>query len=245
MASPQKEDGFTAIANEVMDRLCKIRIPGEERQVLDAIFRKTYGWNKCEDSISLSQFVELTGLNKQHIIQSIKGLLLKKVIIVTEKGNEPAKVYKFNKDYDQWEPLPKKVINVTEKGNPSLPKKVPTKETTTKEKKTREDFEIFWKAYPKKSGSKSESLKQWGKLNGTRPSIEIILEAIRKQIEWREAAKPGEFRPEWKDPERWIKGKMWESEVETNKARNQQKPLTAEEEWNQIQERLRQEAAHA
>jgi phage replication O-like protein O len=92
MASPQKENGYTAIANEIMDALAKIRIPGEERQVLDSILRKTYGWNKCEDPIALSQFVEMTGLNKPHIVRSINGLLLKKVIIITQKGNDTAKV---------------------------------------------------------------------------------------------------------------------------------------------------------
>jgi len=138
MANPQLEDGKTEIANSIMDALCRFRIPGEERQVLDCIFRKTYGWHKTEDAISLSQFVGMTGMNKPHIIKSIKGLLLKKVIIVTEKGNAPAKLYKINKDFDQWNPLPKKVtlpkkvISVTEKGNSSLPKKVPTKATTTK-----------------------------------------------------------------------------------------------------------------
>lgn len=144
MANPQKEDGYTAIANEIMDALCRIRIPGEEMQVLNAILRKTYGWKKCEDTIALSQFVEMTGLSKPHIIHSITGLLLKKVIIVAEKGNDKAKVYKFNKDYDKWEPLPKKVtlpkkeIGVAEKGNTSLPKKVPTKENCTKETITKE-----------------------------------------------------------------------------------------------------------
>lgn len=139
MANPQVEDGHTKIANEIMDALCRIRIPGEEGQVLNAILRKTYGWNKCEDAISLSQFVEMTGLNKPHVIHALSGLLLKKVIIIAEKGNSPAKVYKINKDYEQWEPLPKKVtlpkkvISVAEKGNASLPKKVPTKDTNTKD----------------------------------------------------------------------------------------------------------------
>lgn len=165
MANPQTEDGFTKIANEIMDALCRIRIPGEEMQVLNSILRKTYGWGKCEDAISLSQFVEMTGMLKPHIIKSIRGLLLKKVITVTENGNAFVKVYKFNKDYDQWKPLPKKkivtekgntaeiindsalpkkvtlpkkVISVTEKGNKPLPKTVPT--ITKKEKKERPPF---------------------------------------------------------------------------------------------------------
>ena len=60
MANPQKENGYTAIANEIMEALCRHRIPGEDRQVLDVIFRKTYGFNKIEDYISLSQFVDMT-----------------------------------------------------------------------------------------------------------------------------------------------------------------------------------------
>lgn len=107
MANPQKEDGYTAIANEIMDALCKIRIPGEERQVLDAILRKTYGWNKCEDAISLSQFVEMTGLKKPHIVRAIKNLILKNVII--KKDNENISTYRFNKDFDHWQPLSKKI----------------------------------------------------------------------------------------------------------------------------------------
>jgi hypothetical protein len=117
-------------------------------------------------------------------------------------------------------------IGVAKNGNPSLPKMVPTKDTNTKDtiQKTKtlgvysNDFLSFWEKYPKKSGSKKTAFDNWQKLSGGRPTIEIILEAIRKQIEWRKNA-GGKFRPEWKDPERWIKGKMWEVELtEENKS---------------------------
>jgi phage replication O-like protein O len=146
MANPQAEDGHTKIANELMDALCKIRIPGEERQVLDCIFRKTYGWNKTEDAIALSQFVEMTGINKPCIIRAIHGLLSKKIIIVIEKDNAPAKVYKINKDFETWQPLSKKImlskkiISVIKKDNPSLSKKIPTKATTTKDTITKDNY---------------------------------------------------------------------------------------------------------
>jgi len=138
IANPQLEDGYTAIANEIMESLCRIRIPGEERQILDCIFRKTYGWHKTEDAISLSQFSVMTGINKPCVIRAIQGLLSKKIINVIEKDNAPAKVYKFNKDFHQWQPLSKKItlskkiIGVIKKDNPSLSKKIPTKTTTTK-----------------------------------------------------------------------------------------------------------------
>jgi len=76
-----------------------------------------------------------------------------------------------------------------------------------------QEFETFWKAYPKKSGSKKAASDSWKKLNGNKPPIETILTAIKNQKIWRETAKTGDFRPEWKDPERWIKNRMWEVEL--------------------------------
>lgn len=221
MANPQKEEGYTAIANEIMDALCRIRIRGEEMQVLNVILRKTYGWKKCEDTIALSKFVEMTGMKKPNIVRAISGLLSKMIIIVIKNDNAPAHVYKFNKDYDKWVPLSKgitlsKVItSVIKSDNPSLSKVIPTKETTTKAKKEiyAADFLTFWESYPKKTGSKKAAWDNWAKQNGDRPDIGIILSAISAQIQWRKNAREGEFRPEWKDPERWIKGKMWEAEI--------------------------------
>lgn len=141
MVSPQCENGYTRIANEILEALARIRIPGEARQVFDTILRKTYGFGKKEDGISLSQFVLSTSLLKNHICDSINKL--KKMNLITQKDNDIASVYSINKDYTSWKPLPKKVtlpkkvITITEKGNESLPKKVHTidknKETITKE----------------------------------------------------------------------------------------------------------------
>lgn len=73
------------------------------------------------------------------------------------------------------------------------------------------DFLLFWKTYPSKT-EKKYAWKCWKKLNGTRPTIETILEAIRKQIEWRDNAN-GEFRPEWKNPATWLNKGCWEDEL--------------------------------
>ena len=49
---PQIENGYTRIANEILDTLCMFSIPGECMQVLNCILRKTYGYQKKEDRIS-------------------------------------------------------------------------------------------------------------------------------------------------------------------------------------------------
>jgi phage replication O-like protein O len=153
MSSPQLENGYIKIANDIYDAFCRTRISGEERQILDCILRKTYGWNKCEDAISISQFADMTGIQKPHIIRAIKGLLAKNIISVAnignsiaKNGNDKIKVYKFIKDYTIWIPLPKKatlpkmVMGVAKNGNPSLPKMVTTKDTTTKDTITKNNI---------------------------------------------------------------------------------------------------------
>jgi phage replication O-like protein O len=146
VANPQLENGFIPIATELFSAICHFRFPGEERQVFDAIIRQTYGWNKREDRISLSQFVEATGLAKPHIVHALSGLLLKKAIIVAEKGNDKGKWYSINKNYEEWMPLPKKAtlpkkaMIIAEKGNDLLPKKGTTINTVID---TTTDKDIF------------------------------------------------------------------------------------------------------
>jgi phage replication O-like protein O len=142
--SPQLENGYIKIANEIMDALAKTRIPGVERQCLDFILRKTYGFNKKQDSISLSQFVKATGIKKPNIIVALNGLLSKKIIKIIKNHNKTGKVYEFNKHYNQWQPLPKKkallknITGVIKKHNKSLLKTIPTKDNSTKDNITKD-----------------------------------------------------------------------------------------------------------
>jgi len=114
MASPQP-DKFTKISNELLDALAKIRIAGEARQMLDVIIRKTYGFNKKEDKISTSQFIELTGLSRIAIPKARRKLLELNLITVSQKGYSQGLTYSIQKDYNKWKPYPKK-DTVSQKG---------------------------------------------------------------------------------------------------------------------------------
>jgi len=140
--SPQAENGHIDIANEIAEALMKTQLSGYQSRILWVIWRKTYGWHKKEDIISISQFVDLTGLRKAHVCRTINELVERK--IVTKNGNK----YGFNKIYTYWRELPKMVTvtkngnGVTNNGNKSLPKMGHTKETT-KETITKETKEIY------------------------------------------------------------------------------------------------------
>lgn len=106
MANPQLENGHLELAHEIVESLARIRISGTEWQLLWVILRKTYGWHRKVDAISLSQFQAMTGLSRPHISRYLKKLLRKKVIVLRKDGG--VRSYGFNKDFDEWEPLPKK-----------------------------------------------------------------------------------------------------------------------------------------
>jgi len=55
------------------------------------------------------------------------------------------------------------------------------------------NYEVFWKEYPKKSSSKKAAFDQWNKLNGNRPTIETIIEAIKNKSSGEETHRPGNF----------------------------------------------------
>lgn len=98
--NPQTENGFLRIATELHAALCRTRIPGEARQVFDAIVLKTYGFNKKEDAISLSQFEAATGLSRAHVCRAITLLL--SMNIIAKSGTTALKKYAVNKAYGSW-----------------------------------------------------------------------------------------------------------------------------------------------
>lgn len=169
---PQCEDGYTAIANELLEALCKIRIPGESTQVFLTILRKTYGYKKVVDQIALSQFVAATGMKKPNICRALKQLETLNVIkidkIVGQNDNVKRVMYRINKHYDTWEtekraqsrlkPLSKRTMTVIQNDNDSLSKTITSviqndthkrKKENTKETPTKERLPLCeaWKSY--------------------------------------------------------------------------------------------------
>ena len=130
-ANPQKEDGYTPIANEILEALARTYLSPQESKLIWVILRKTYGWKKKDAHITLTQFSNFTGMNKSHISSTLTRLIKRN--IVTRTGNPPPYKYGLQKDYTKWKGLPKQVT-VTQTGNLGLPKQV-KKVTQTGNKK--------------------------------------------------------------------------------------------------------------
>ncbi|HHT9112196.1 MAG: replication protein [Planctomycetes bacterium] len=108
MANPQTENGYTKIANEILEALIKTEMSGHCFRLCLLVIRKTYGFNKKEDAISLSQMSKISGLGKVRCSQIINLLELRKIVTVTEKCNGLVKKYRFNKNYETWKTISEK-----------------------------------------------------------------------------------------------------------------------------------------
>ena len=113
MAKPQLEDGFTSIANELLEKLARISLPPNQWQVLLVIIRKTYGFHKKVDHIANFQIMEATGLCKAVVSRCLKGL--SDMQLITRKG----KSIGFQKDWEQWKQLAVPLTLVSELAEPS------------------------------------------------------------------------------------------------------------------------------
>jgi len=86
-----------------------------EFRIVLAIIRKTYGWDKKEDYIALSQLSEQTGIMRQNIPRVLRSLEAKGIVeVVREKKdakNHKINSLKFIKYSEKWVVLEKKKVN--------------------------------------------------------------------------------------------------------------------------------------
>ena len=78
-----------------------MKLSGSQWQVLLVVIRKTYGWGKLEDSISLSQFQKETGLTKAMICRCLKELVYNRILVVVY-NRILASRYRFEKNWENW-----------------------------------------------------------------------------------------------------------------------------------------------
>ncbi|MBT9132974.1 MAG: hypothetical protein DDT33_01505 [Firmicutes bacterium] len=149
MPNPQLENGYTKLANELIEAFCRINLSSYESRILWCIIRKTYGWKKKVDRLSNSQIVQATGISKGHVSRALKSLRAKN--IVTCSGNKQIGI---QKDYSLWQiqklpiqvtngklpiqvtELPNQVTKVTYSGNKKLPVQEPQKKRKKLTKET-------------------------------------------------------------------------------------------------------------
>ncbi|WP_262967372.1 replication protein [Methylobacter psychrophilus] len=100
MKSPQIQNGYTAIANELLEALVLYKFSQNEYKVIMAVIRKTYGFHKKTAVIGNSQLALMTGLQRTHVARCIRMLIERQVLV--RDSSSYINGLGLNKDYGQW-----------------------------------------------------------------------------------------------------------------------------------------------
>lgn len=98
--SPQLDDGFTRIANELFDAILGARFTARQISVVMAIIRKTYGYNKKEDDMSASQIGALCAMNRTHVTETLNQLA--RMNVICKRPGVHGSVLSIQKNYSKW-----------------------------------------------------------------------------------------------------------------------------------------------
>lgn len=98
--SPQCEDGFTRIANELLEAMCKTNFNQSETKIILFIIRKTWGFRLKEAIFKPGEISKGTGLDRQSVYKITMRLKRRKIVKVVYL-DYGAKI-SINKHYDKW-----------------------------------------------------------------------------------------------------------------------------------------------
>lgn len=101
MADVQLENGYTRIANDILEHMAMVKLSPTQYRILFLVWRCTYGFRKKEHEMSLSYINKATGIEKRNIQRELKSLEEKKIIHQEIKNGSYRKL-SFNKNYDEW-----------------------------------------------------------------------------------------------------------------------------------------------
>jgi len=110
--APQLEKGFIRLAcgsaeNDIIRALLAAKLSGGEWDVVMIIIRKTWGFLKQWDAISLSQFGTEGKRARKNYLIALKNLIERKIILVTKStlgttSSLGTNKYSFNKLFTEW-----------------------------------------------------------------------------------------------------------------------------------------------
>lgn len=103
VADVQVENGFTRIANQILEEIAQRKFNGTEFRIIMILWRYTYGFNRKQHSLSTGFIAEAIGMDNSRVRKVLKDLIDNKVIDVTEQATfNHSRVLAFNKNFEEW-----------------------------------------------------------------------------------------------------------------------------------------------
>lgn len=213
-STPQLKNGYTRIANELLDALISRNFGLQEYKILLCIIRKTYGFNKKTDDMTLTQIANTTGLDLGNVSKKIKSLSARNILL--KQQGKYGYILGLNKHYGTWKVLSiqQSVVKTTseacQNNKISLLNEQSQKKLSKDKTKTDSKFLEFWIAYPKKI-AKQEAEKAFNKLNIDDNLLLTLLSALSTAKQSKNWLKNnGEYIPH---AATWLNQHRWEDEI--------------------------------
>jgi phage replication O-like protein O len=103
MADVQAENGYTRIANELLEAITRYKFNGTQLKIVMAVIRYTYGFSRKDAELSLVYLSKATGVDKRNLRREINVLIADKVLTVTKEATfTQSRMFRINKDYEEW-----------------------------------------------------------------------------------------------------------------------------------------------
>jgi phage replication O-like protein O len=101
LADVQPEHGWTKLADELLEALCRAQLSGRPLAVMLAMVRLTYGWGRVADRISSTQIAKLCDLDAGNV-RTVLGQLVDARMLEHSGGAYRTNVWWIQKDHERW-----------------------------------------------------------------------------------------------------------------------------------------------
>jgi phage replication O-like protein O len=98
MASPELSNGFTPIANELLEAILRTPLSSREQKCLLAVARETYGWSRKAKTVTAYRVATLTGMQRTQAARALSGLKQRNILLNGAGG------IGLQKNYEAWIP---------------------------------------------------------------------------------------------------------------------------------------------
>lgn len=103
MANPQKENGSTDIANELLEVIYSSNFNAPQLDIIYCLIRYTYGFHRKSHKLSINFISRATKRHKITISKELAKLIDKNVINVEQKSTySTSRILSLNKNYSTW-----------------------------------------------------------------------------------------------------------------------------------------------
>jgi len=189
--SPQLEQGYTRIADAILEKVAKTKLNGTQFRILMIVWRSTYGWQKKDHELSLSYLVKATEINKRQIQRELNNMIELGILTEVKAPTfNTSRVIGFNKNYVKSTQVSRRdtgdVLDTSTDGkldtstggeldtqNKELNKQYNKDHENAIKMNSDFDVERVWKAYPNKKGKK-DSFKKIPKILKLMSANELI-----------------------------------------------------------------------